>query len=91
MNANLKKALAMIFAVSLTASSVSVMQPITVSAETKTLEQIEKEKKEKQAQINAKKAQLATLLDLITDDKINQSITDYVISEYGLPEDDDQY
>ncbi len=66
MNANLKKALAMIFAVSLTASSVSVMQPITVSAETKTLEQIEKEKKEKQAQINAKKAQLATLADDIS-------------------------
>lgn len=45
----------------------------------------------KQLQYYFTKAQLATLLDLITDDKINQSITDYVISEYGLPEDDDQY
>ena len=63
MNRKIKRTLALLFAVTLTAASLSAWQPVPVSAETRTIEQINKEKMEKQEQINRKKEQLAALSD----------------------------
>ncbi|MBP0970573.1 MAG: hypothetical protein J5753_00905, partial [Oscillospiraceae bacterium] len=63
MDIRIKRTLAMLFAVTTAAASFSAWQNIPVPAEAKTLEEIEKEKKEKQEQINKKKEQLAALAD----------------------------
>ena len=63
MNTTLKKTLAVLFAVTTTAASFSAWQTVPSFAAGKTIEEIEKEKKEKQEQINKKKEQLAALAD----------------------------
>ncbi|MBR3417971.1 MAG: peptidoglycan DD-metalloendopeptidase family protein [Oscillospiraceae bacterium] len=63
MDIRIKRTLAMLFAVTTAAASFSAWQNVPAPAEAKTLEEIEKEKKEKQEQINKKKEQLAALAD----------------------------
>ena len=66
MDNRIKRTVAALFAVTTAAASFSAWQNVPVPAEAKTLEEIEKEKKEKQEQINKKKEQLAVLADDLT-------------------------
>ncbi|MBR3417972.1 MAG: hypothetical protein IKG82_04705, partial [Oscillospiraceae bacterium] len=61
MNRTLKRTLALLCALTAAVSPLSAWTP--ASAETRTIEQINREKKEKQEQINKKKEQLAALAD----------------------------
>ena len=61
MNRTVKRTLALLCALTAAVSPLSAWTP--ASAETRTIEQINKEKKEKQEQINKKKEQLAALAD----------------------------
>ena len=63
MDIRIKRTLAVLFAVCTAGVSLSVWQNVPSPAEAKTLEEIEKEKKEKQEQINKKKEQLSALSD----------------------------
>ena len=63
MNRKTKRITAILLAVTAAAAPLSVWSSVPVSAATKTIEQINQEKKEKQEQINKKKEQLASLSD----------------------------
>lgn len=68
MNQKIRKALAILSAVILTGSSMAMQmsQVPSVTASAKTLKEIEQEKKEKQAQIDAKKEEISKLADDIS-------------------------
>ena len=63
MNRITKRVTAVLCALTAAAAPLSAVPSVTVSAETRTIEQINKEKKEKQEQINKKKEQLSALAD----------------------------